>query len=91
MSVPAPADVAARLEALAGILHDLGWTARLVTPRSRPKFLFVQNPGPGLEALHSYVHFSAKDGYFWPGAESLAGDAAEAAAIITSVLCPDEQ
>jgi hypothetical protein len=92
MSVPAaPADVTARLEALAGILHDLGWKARLVSPRLRPKFLFVQNPEPGQEARHSYVQFSAEDGYSWPRAEPLPGDAAEAAAIITDVLGSGQQ
>jgi hypothetical protein len=85
------ADLAARLQALADVLRDLGWTARLVSPRSRPKFLFVQNPAPGLQALHTFVRFSAEDGFFWARTESLAGDAAEAAAIITGVLSPGER
>jgi hypothetical protein len=83
----ASTDVAARLRKLASTLRDLGWTARFVAPPARQPFLFIQNPEPGLQMLHEYIHASPEDGsYWWSWAEPIAADAAEAAATITRVL-----
>jgi len=89
MSAPAinAADVAARLETLARVLHSLGRTARLVHPPGRQPFVFVRNDAdPEGIVLREHVIASPDDNGTWlywrSWAEPIAADAAEAAATI---------
>jgi hypothetical protein len=83
-------EVITRLDALAAELAALGWTGHLQTAPGRRPNLHVRNPVPGAAALseHIYTDRSA-DGnwtFWWPWADPIASEPAEAAAIIVRVL-----
>jgi hypothetical protein len=94
-SVPAAraSEVIAQLKALADELAVLGWSARLQAQGGWPPSLYVRNPVPGAAALseHIYVRQRRADGiwvYMWPWADSIAANAADAAAAIVHALRP---
>ena len=84
----APAEMTARLEALATQLAVHGWAARLDAPPGRVPSLHARNPAPGAAALSEHIYAQpGADGtwrYWWPWAEPIA----EAAAVIVRVLRP---
>lgn len=86
------ADVVARLDALATELAALGWSARLYAPPGRAPSLHARNPEPGAAALSEDIYAQPRaDGTWvswWPWAEPIAIEAADAAAIIVRVLRP---
>ncbi|GEM_PF-1814224 len=88
----APADIIARLDALATELAALGWPTRLHTPHGRLPRLHARNPEPGAAALSEYIIARPDaDGswrYWWPWNEPIADTAVTAAAIIIRVLRP---
>jgi len=86
------AEMIARLEALEAEIAQLGWNGRLYTPSGRTPSLLVSGAATLREHIYSQPRVKgAAWFYWWSWAEPIACDAAEAASIITSVLCPDEQ
>ncbi len=90
MSDNALGDVIAGLDALASELSARGWQARVRTLPGRIPSLLTCNPEPGASALSEDIYTKpAGDGgweYWWPWAEPIAADPADAAAVIVRVL-----
>ena len=89
VSAVRPSERIARPEALATELAACGWTARVHAPRGQPPSMHTRNPEPGAAALSEQIHAPRTDGtwiYRWPWADSIADNAADAAAVITRVL-----
>lgn len=87
-----PADILARLDALAAELAVRGWTTRVKAPRSDFPSLYARNPEPGALALPEHIYARPKpDGawtYCWPWGQPIAESPDTAAAIIVHVLRP---
>jgi hypothetical protein len=85
-----PGEAITRLEALAAELDARGWPAWVDTPSGQPPRLHARNPEPGAAALNEQVYAHPRaDGtwtYWWPWAEPITPDPADAAEIITRVL-----
>jgi len=87
-----PAEVTAKLDALAAELAGHGWESSVQVPRGRLPHLYARNPEPGAAALSETIHARPRmDGtwaYWWPWAEPIADTPASAAAVIVRVLRP---
>jgi len=85
-----PAEMIAHLDALATELKRLGWPSRIDAPRGRRPSLYACNPEPGAAMLSEHVYAQRHDDgswrYWWPWAEPIAADSAQAAAVIVRVL-----
>jgi hypothetical protein len=81
-----------RLNALAAELGAHGWAATVQSRRGGPPTLHAQNPVREARALSEHIHARPDAGgtwaYWWPWAEVIAYEPADAAAIIVRALRP---
>jgi hypothetical protein len=81
-----------RLNALAAELGARGWTAAVQSRRGGPPTLHAQNPVREARALSEHIQARPDLGgawaYWWPWAEVIAYEPADAAAIIVRTLRP---
>jgi hypothetical protein len=87
-----PSETFTRLNDLATELGVRGWTATIQSKRGGPPTLHAQNPVREARALSEHIHARPETGgawaYWWPWAEVIAYEPADAAAIIVRALRP---
>ncbi|MGO9078908.1 MAG: hypothetical protein ACLQDY_07660 [Streptosporangiaceae bacterium] len=87
-----PAEIAARMDALAAELARQGWSSRIDAPPGRQPSLYARNPEPGASVLSERIYAGPpEDGtwwFWWPWGEPIAADPGRAAAVIVRVLRP---